>query len=98
MYSSISGGKKNYFIFSTKLNKSENFLTRKNFIFLEGINLMVKLCNRRGKNNLLFKQNLISQSINTKKFLFNELRIEKWLKFNDYVKLDKFIILENFLS
>jgi hypothetical protein len=98
MYSSISGGKKNYFIFSTKLDQSENFLTRKNFIFLEGINLMVKLGNRRGKKKLFFKQNLISQSINTKKFLLNELRIEKLWKFNGYGKLDKFIFLENFLS
>ena len=73
-------------------------MTRKNFIFLEGINLMVKLGIRRGKKKLFFKQNLISQSINTKKFLLNELRIEKWWKFNDYEKLDKFIFLENFLS
>ena len=98
MHSSISGGKKNYFIFSTKLDQSENFLTRNNFIFLEGINLMVKMSSRRGKKKLFFKQNLISQSINTKKFLLNELRIEKLWKFNDYGKLDKFIFLENFLS
>ncbi len=98
MYSSISGGKKNYFIFSTKQDNSENLLTRKNYIFLEGINLMVKLGSRRAKKNILFKQNLISQSINTKKFLLNELRIEKLWKFNGYGKLNKFIFLENFLS
>ena len=73
----LVGVKKIIFFFSTKLDQSENFFTRKNFIFLEGINLMVKLCNRRGKKKLFFKQNLISQSINTKKFLLNELRIEK---------------------
>jgi hypothetical protein len=77
MYLSISGGKINYFIFSTKLDQSENFLTRKNFIFLEGIIIMVKLCNRRGKKNFLFKQNLISKSINTKKFFLYKVRIEK---------------------
>ena len=61
MYSSISGGKKNYFIFSTKLDQSENLFTKKNFIFLEGINLMIELGNRRGKKKKIFKQNLISR-------------------------------------